>query len=154
MRYLRWERDHVTRIHCYIFSEIFLLTTFFTGTQKDKAIGLQQGKSLTQAKDSSLKTEWASERNSETRPKLQSMKRTVSLPSWCQPQALPASLPLDENIPSLTSRRITRGLLLLYKRCFVSQLSCEHWWKNMYLAAFFWKQLQSASNPTSPWRTG
>lgn len=116
MRYLRWERDHVTRIHCYIFSEIFLLTTFFIGTHKDKAIGLQQGKSLTQNKDSSLKTEWASERNSETRPKLQCIKRTVSLPSWCQPQAHPASLPLEETIPSLTSRRITRGLLLLYKR--------------------------------------
>lgn len=60
MWYLRWERERVTRIHCYIFSQIFLLTTFFTGTHKDKAIGLQQGKSLTQNKDSSLKTEWAS----------------------------------------------------------------------------------------------
>lgn len=118
MWYLRWERDHVTRIHWYIFSEIFLLTTFFTGTHKDKTIGLQQGKSLTQNKDSNLKTEWATERNSETRSKLQCMNRTVSLPSWCQHQEThPASLPSEETIPSLTSRRITRGLLFLHKRC-------------------------------------
>lgn len=116
MWYLRWERDRGTRIHCYIFSEVFLLTTFFTGTHKYKAIGLQQGKSLTQNKDSSLKTEWASERNSETSQKLQCMNRTVSLPSWCQYQAHPASLPSEETIPSLTSRRITRGFLLLHKR--------------------------------------
>lgn len=118
MWYLRWERDHVTGIHCYIFSEIFLLTTFFTRTHQDKTIGLQQGKSLvlTQNKDSNLKTEWASERNSETRPKFQRMNRTVSLPSCCQPQAYPASLPTEETIPSLISRRITRSLLFLHKR--------------------------------------
>lgn len=155
MWYLRWEKYHVTRIHCYIFSEIFLLT-FFTGMHNVKAIGLQQGKSLvlTQNKDSNLKTEWASERNSETRSKLQCMNRTVSLPSWCQTQAHPASLPTEETIPSLISRRITRGLLFLHKRYLFLSCSCEHWWESIHLAAFCWKQLQSASNPISPWWSG
>lgn len=115
MWYLRWKRDHVTRIHCYIFSEIFLLTTFFTGTHKDKTIGLQQGKSLvlTQNKDSDLKTEWASERNSETGPKLQCINRTVSL---CLLALGTSSFTALRDHPKPISRQITRGFLFLHKR--------------------------------------
>lgn len=154
MWYLRWKRDHVTRIQCYIFSEIFLLTMFFTGTHKDKTIGLQQGKSLvlTRNKDSNLKREWASERNLETRPKLQCMNRTVSL---C------LSAPGTSSFTALTGDHPKPYFQADYKRfalstqkVFVSQLSSEHWWESIHLAAFCWKQLQSASNAISPWWSG
>lgn len=156
MWYLRWERGRVTRIHCYIFSQIFLLTTFFTGTHKDKAIDLQQGKSLTQNKDSILKTEWASKGTQKHDQNCNDQNAWIRL---CT-----ALLVVTPDTSSFTALRgdhpksdfqeDDKRFALFTQEVFVSQLSCEHWWENTYLAALCWKQLQSVSNSTSPWWSG